>query len=344
MIHYADTKAPYRRLDGREWYAAVVAHDSAGAEIQRDPPGSWPGGIGHGFIVRHVLRPGLVVTQFDLSSLHPLSLHWPATAPTRSAVELSFMLIGGCQHRFPSVINGAVPLFAGDLNLTYGTGHTGSIEEVPAGTQQGVSLLIDVALLRVLTEELSSALPLAYDPVRESPLILHRPMTAQQMTIVQSILGDTLSPGLRRLYLEAKGLELIALTLHGLTQSTSSRSDQPISLRRADRERILQAAAMLTRDLSNPPTLDALATHVGLSVYKLKAGFRAIYQTTVYGYLHREQMQRARALLLTTDQSVGEVALAVGYLNPSKFAAAFRRTFDVAPKAARIEQKFDAVE
>lgn len=137
MIDRATTHVPYRRLDGREWYAAVVAHDGAGAEPQRDPQGSWPGGIGHGSIVRQALRPGLVVTQFDLATLRPLSLHWPATPQHQPVVELSFMLAGGCQHRFPGVIDGAVPLFAGDLNLTYGTGRTGSIEELPAGPSWG---------------------------------------------------------------------------------------------------------------------------------------------------------------------------------------------------------------
>lgn len=196
----------------------------------------------------------------------------------------------------------------------------------------------------MLTDELAGNLSLLWGAAREEPLILHRPMTARQMTVVQSMFCDELDPGLRRLYLEAKALELLALTLHGLAQPGSSGRSLPASLRRADRERILQAATVLTRDLTNPPTLDALATHVGLSVYKLKAGFSTLYQTTVYGYLHRERMRRARALLVAGDQSVGEVALAVGYVNPSKFAAAFRRAFGVAPKAARTEQKFDAAE
>ncbi|NWF79357.1 MAG: hypothetical protein HXY37_04815 [Chloroflexi bacterium] len=186
MIERANTQAPYRRLDGREWYAAVIARDDAGVETPRDPQGHWPSGIGHGCIVRQDLRPGLVLTRFDLATLHPLSLNWPATPRPQPVVELSFMLAGGCQHRFPGVIDDTVPLFAGDLNLTYGTGRTGSIEEVPAGVQQGVSLLLDLALLRILTDEIADDLPLLKNAAREEPLILHRPMTARQMTVVQS--------------------------------------------------------------------------------------------------------------------------------------------------------------
>jgi AraC-like DNA-binding protein len=44
-------------------------------------------------------------------------------------------------------------------------------------------------------------------------------------------------------------------------------------------------------------------------------------------------MEEARRLLLERHLNVTEVAQRVGYVNPSKFAAAFRRQFGMSPSA-----------
>ena len=68
---------------------------------------------------------------------------------------------------------------------------------------------------------------------------------------------------------------------------------------------------------------------------KLKQGFRSLYGTSVYGYLRDQRMETAWRLLAQRELSVSEVALRVGYANPSKFAAAFRKRFGFAPSTLR---------
>lgn len=74
---------------------------------------------------------------------------------------------------------------------------------------------------------------------------------------------------------------------------------------------------------------------VGTNELKLKQGFRALFGTTVFGYLRRHRMERARQLLLHREVSVTEAAGLVGYACPSRFAAAFRRQFGTRPSALR---------
>jgi AraC family transcriptional regulator, transcriptional activator of the genes for pyochelin and ferripyochelin receptors len=135
----------------------------------------------------------------------------------------------------------------------------------------------------------------------------------------------------RRIFLEAKCLELIALKLEQLSTAAPQAKD-PRPLSPDDRDRIYAARKILIDQLDDPPTLLELARQVNLNDYKLKVGFKQVFGTTVFGYLHQHRMETARHLLHSRRLNVKEVAQSVGYANQSRFAAAFRKQFGVNPK------------
>ena len=84
-------------------------------------------------------------------------------------------------------------------------------------------------------------------------------------------------------------------------------------------------------------TMD-LSMQFHFSATSLKQWFRIIYGSSMYAYLKRFRMDIARALLLRTDYSILQVALYVGYENPSKFSSAFRDEVGMTPKQYRLTQ------
>jgi AraC-like DNA-binding protein len=74
-----------------------------------------------------------------------------------------------------------------------------------------------------------------------------------------------------------------------------------------------------------------IALLVGINDCKLKAGFRQVFGTTVFGYLHNCRMERSRQLLEAGEMTVTEAAQAVGFVSRGHFAAAFKRRFGVNP-------------
>lgn len=68
-----------------------------------------------------------------------------------------------------------------------------------------------------------------------------------------------------------------------------------------------------------------------VSESSVKNYFYGVFGQSISKYLTHRRMLRAAELLKTTDCSVLEVANQVGYLNQSKFAAAFRREHAVTP-------------
>jgi len=154
--------------------------------------------------------------------------------------------------------------------------------------------------------------------------------TAMMKTAVHQILNCPYQGLTKRVYLESKVGELMALQLDQLMDTPASQHST--GLKPEDVERIHYAREMLISRLSNPPSLIELARLVGINDCKLKAGFRQVFGTTVFGYLYNCRMEQARQLLQERRLSVTEVARLVGYENHRSFAVAFRKKFGVNPK------------
>lgn len=132
------------------------------------------------------------------------------------------------------------------------------------------------------------------------------------------------------IYLEAKCWELIGLKLEQLSKSLTG-TQLVIPLKPEDIDRIYHARDILTCNLDRPPSLLGLARKVGLNDCTLKKGFRQIFGTTAFGYLHQQRMEQAKILLLERQFTVNQVALSVGYASRSAFITAFRKRFGVSP-------------
>jgi AraC family transcriptional regulator, transcriptional activator of the genes for pyochelin and ferripyochelin receptors len=166
----------------------------------------------------------------------------------------------------------------------------------------------------------------------------HRPvgkLTPAMKTIIQQIWQTPYRGAIGRMYLEGKVLELVALQLAQLRESDREKPPS-IHLKPNDIERIYQAKEILIQQYANPPLLIDLAKQVDVNDCKLKQGFRHVFGTTVFGYLHQHRMELAKQLLQEGHLSVGAVANAVGYATQGRFAIAFKRKFGITPKECRL--------
>ena len=137
---------------------------------------------------------------------------------------------------------------------------------------------------------------------------------------------------IKRMYLDAKAMELVSLVLAQESEIQIGRT--AISPPNAGTlERIQYAKTLLLLDVRHPPSLPQLAAQSKLNEYSLKQGFKQVFGTTVYGYLHDYRLEQARQLLMLGQMSVTEVMTAIGLVDRQHFAAAFRKKFDLSPRA-----------
>ena len=81
--------------------------------------------------------------------------------------------------------------------------------------------------------------------------------------------------------------------------------------------------------------VEDMAAAAGLSRAHFSRAFRRAFGETPRAYLLTRRLERAAALLRTTDRSVVEVCLDVGLVSVGSFTTSFTRTFGLTPTAYR---------
>lgn len=147
--------------------------------------------------------------------------------------------------------------------------------------------------------------------------------------IIDEILGCPYQGYARRLYLEGKTYELLALRLREI--EPAEHTQKRASFSHWDLQAIREAKRLLDASLQDPPTLACLARLAGINDFKLKLGFKQVYETTVFGYVRQERMRIARNLLERGQCDVSQAACIVGYESLSSFARQFKKTYGYSP-------------
>lgn len=118
---------------------------------------------------------------------------------------------------------------------------------------------------------------------------------------------------------------------------------EPKAATRLTHEALAYAAQRaMMEDLEHPKTIEAIARACGTSPTVLKQSFRETFGMPVYQWYRSYRVQRAAESLASNDRrSISEVALEVGYANPSKFTSAFRSVMGVSPSEWRARERAD---
>ena len=168
-------------------------------------------------------------------------------------------------------------------------------------------------------------------------------LSLEMTKCIQQMQELALSGNLNPIYLDSKIRECIALIYdeyynhshdfytaenHSVSVSVGSRS---LTLNPTDITRIRQAHEILTKEYTNPPTIDALSQIVLLDSQKLKVGFHHLYHQTIGDFITTLKMVAAANLLCTTTLHIADIALKLGYSQTGNFIHMFRKYYGLTP-------------
>lgn len=132
----------------------------------------------------------------------------------------------------------------------------------------------------------------------------------------------------RRIFMQAKALEALALTITALDRTPSTTC--PLSER--EQQCLIRARQLLHDRFDENWTIASLARAAGIGERRLKAGFRTFVGNSVHAYLRHVRLEAAAAML-TEGRLVTDVAMSVGFENLSHFSKSFREQFGQNPSA-----------
>ena len=164
---------------------------------------------------------------------------------------------------------------------------------------------------------------------------LSTPLARRWRTVLDVLLGELEDPTdvTRNTHV---GRHVEGLVLNGLllgqrhSHSDAAIRDRPTGMGTA----IKRALALIEERPAEPWTSVRLAAKVHLSVRALQEGFRRDLGTAPMTYLRQTRLRRARAVLQAAQPdatTVSAVAVNLGILHLSRFAAAYREAFGESP-------------
>ena len=103
--------------------------------------------------------------------------------------------------------------------------------------------------------------------------------------------------------------------------------------------KLTEAVELMEANLEELLSLDELAQLVGISRRQLERLFKKYLNFVPRQYYLELRLKKARQLLLQTDRSITDIALACGYVSAPHFSKTYRDLFDVSPREERQLRK-----
>lgn len=213
---------------------------------------------------------------------------------------------------------------SGTLDDVWRPGRVGLI--LPDGEASGFTPTMGILNVAFCLDELPAChgRKLASDDLAQATTRLYDdPLASSVMT---ALLHDAELHGTSTAFFE-HGLSLIIHRLAELAQlSPQSPETTPKN------HRLSRVLDLIEESLDTDLRVKDLAQAVALDPRSFTRAFKQETTYTPFAYITRRRMEKAKQLL-RSDMSVTDVASMVGYANPAKFAAAFRRWVGSSPSA-----------
>lgn len=136
----------------------------------------------------------------------------------------------------------------------------------------------------------------------------------------------------RKVYLKWKILELF-FWFHQILRGEDFREEYTISPGQA--ELVTEMEVYILDNLHKKISIKELTGRFGISDTHLQRLFQSVYGMPAASFIRMQKMQKAALQLTQTDRRIDQIAADFGYMNESKFSAAFQKIMGESPSIYR---------
>lgn len=204
----------------------------------------------------------------------------------------------------------------------------------PTGHYHGITITFSLEEARESLKQLEDILTVDLDRIYESFSRWPDGLILRGDEGIEHVFSElyVVQGEIRMSYLRLKVLEIL---LYLSRMDPDVYQDKHVYFQRTLVEKIYCIKRDLCAQPACHPTLRELAEKYEISETAMKKCFKAVYGDSIYAFLKKHRLLSSCALLLESDKSITEVSMDMGYENPSKYIAAFKKQFGITPAKFR---------
>lgn len=193
-----------------------------------------------------------------------------------------------------------------------------------------VSVLISIKRFHGLFSQEADYITFLSEDNRDKKYYKDGKISPSMAIALNQLVNYNLNQSIKNIYFKAKAYEIMSLYFN---RSEDADVEQcPFLVDESNVLKIRKAKDIVISRMAEPPSLQELALEIGLTLKKLKEGFKQIYGDSVFSFLLDYKLEFARKLLEAGSHNVNEVGLKIGYSTSSHFIAAFKKKYGTTPK------------
>jgi len=282
--------------------------------------------IAEGSYQEIIVEPGFFVLKIQNEQVHKQVVTRKIDS---SYIQFHFCLKGNAKFVFNQG-NYALEVPEEQSLLLYNTQQDLPLNTELAPNTWMLSLVMSIQKFHSLFTKQAGHIPFLSSEFKDKKYYSQELISPAIAVVLSQLMNYNLHQSVMELYLKGKVLELIALYFNRMEDVAIEQC--PFLVDEENVKRIRQAKEIIIARMAEPPTLAELAEEIGLSLKRLKEGFKQIYGDSVYSFLFNYKMEYARKMLESNQYNVNEVGLKVGYSTASHFITAFKKKYGTTPK------------
>jgi AraC-like DNA-binding protein len=160
----------------------------------------------------------------------------------------------------------------------------------------------------------------------------HIPADPAILGILKNILNCPFKGEMKSTFIREHVRALLMLQLfHFSPIVTGKKIQQDSSVNRRDADVLHDVKKYIDEHFLDPTSIEMLSKHFGINEFKLKHGFKELFNTSPIRYLQYKRLTYSLQLLRDTDKTIKQIADEIGYAHGANFTVAFTKTFGKSP-------------
>jgi AraC family transcriptional activator of pyochelin receptor len=278
--------------------------------------------------IKSLTTPDMQLTEFYMQAGQPFQL---IDDSPKEAAESVFVLNGSSQSQFHNH-SSTLSFNKGQHNLQYNREFTGS-HIISTPCFHALTITYAPNFLKGLLQSDDPAIERLANCVHGAKtwLASHHALSCNERiaSVIEEISTCRFTGMIRYLFLESKMMELFVLQMEQAQAVAEGKVNDHWSV--ADRKKLYAVKDYIENAYLEEFSLKELTYKFNLNEFKLKKGYKQLFETTVFGHVHQLRMKKAQTLLQNKAMNVSEAALFIGYNNVSSFCTEFKRRFGYSP-------------